>query len=127
MRAWRVRTPGRTLEGEFTRPCRAAFRVALGVAGRGEGIRDEEVSDAILRRPFRCTPGMPPRMPGASEAPRLVLQYPASGEHHISLGRTTLAALRFHRLHDIHAIDHLAEDHMLAIEPGRALDRDEKL
>ena len=54
------------------------------------------------------------------------LQLPAVGDHHFRRGPAVLAAVALHLLHHVHTLDDLAEDDVLAVEPGR-LEGDEEL
>lgn len=46
------------------------------------------------------------------------LQLAAVGDHHFPLARTVGRAIALNLTHDVHALHHGAEDHVLVVQPG---------
>mmetsp|Transcript_28683 Transcript_28683/g.82417 ORF Transcript_28683/g.82417 Transcript_28683/m.82417 type:complete len:244 (-) Transcript_28683:38-769(-) len=78
-------------------------------------------------RAIPLTTSLSSRQPSGSLGRVLALQEPTVVDEHLLLRLAALGADGLHRRHHVHALQDLAEDHVLAVEPGRLDRRDEEL
>ena len=57
----------------------------------------------------------------------LALQLPATHDLHLRVRHAVVGAVGLERPHHVLALDHLPEDHVLPVQPGRLLSGDEEL
>src|SRR5262245_11273211 len=85
-------------------------------------------ADGIGQNPIPWGSGFWPKSRLARHVTSSALsKLPAVVNHHLVRWLTALSATRLNGLHDVRPLRHLAEDHVLAVEPGRDHGRDEEL